>query len=59
VSPFDRLMYVVYFIDSIVPSYVGCVVWANEIRRRVVNREIMKIVFWKFMLVGTLWCLCL
>ena len=36
------------WIDSIVPSYVECVVWARKIRRNVAVRDITKIVFWKF-----------
>jgi len=40
------------WMDSIVPVLVCFVVLARRIKRRVAARDIMKIVFWKFMVLG-------
>jgi len=40
------------WMDSIVPVWVCFVVWARRIRRRAASKDIMKIVFWKFIVGG-------
>ena len=55
VGLFSRVIIIFSFedwIDSIVPVWVCLVVLARKIRRRVPMRARMKIVFWKFIVLG-------